>query len=61
MKSTDKAKSKAIRVALNRIWKCPNEIQFSETRNLKTVESSTEELETAQVKDEDCESCPWSG
>ena len=41
------------------MWKCPKEIWFSETRNLETVESSKEELET--IDNEECESFPWSG
>ena len=55
----DKSKSKLIRVALNRMRKCPKEICFSEARNSETVESSKEGLEAVEAGE--CESSPWSG
>ena len=58
LKSTDKSKSKVIRVVLNKMQKYPKGICFSETRNMETVESNKG---LKIVDNKECESSSWSG
>ena len=56
MKSFDKPRSKSIRVALNRVRRCPKEIQ-----NAEDTGSDSEDADNVEEEGDESEVSSWSG